>query len=81
MDEGYDVRGYFVWSLADNYEWHYGYVPKFGLATMDPKTHDRVLKPSGWYYQKVIKTSQQEQKVDPGNKVQGHSKDPSGLYN
>ena len=67
MEEGFDVRGYFVWSLADNYEWHYGYVPKFGLATMDPKTHVRVLKPSGWYYQKVIKSSQDKQKVDPGN--------------
>jgi len=63
MDEGYDVRGYFVWSLADNYEWHYGYVPKFGLATMDPVTRDRVLKPSAKYYHKVIKTSQSDQKV------------------
>jgi beta-glucosidase len=63
MDEGYDVRGYFVWSLADNYEWHYGYVPKFGLATMDPKTKDRVLKPSGHYYHQVIQTSQKDQKV------------------
>jgi len=66
MDEGYDVRGYFVWSLADNYEWHYGYVPKFGLSTMDPVTKDRLLKPSGYYYKKVIDTSKKEQKVDPG---------------
>ena len=68
MDEGYDVRGYFVWSLADNYEWHYGYVPKFGLSTMDPVTKDRLLKPSGYYYKKVIETSQTEQMVDPGAK-------------
>lgn len=64
MDEGYDLRGYFVWSLADNYEWHYGYVPKFGLATMDPSTHDRVLKPSAHYYHKVISASQHHQKVE-----------------
>ena len=63
MDEGFDVRGYFVWSLADNYEWHYGYVPKFGLSSMDPKTHALILKPSAYYYQKVIQTSQQNQKV------------------
>ena len=66
MEEGYDVRGYFVWSLADNYEWHYGYVPKFGLTTMDPVTRDRLFKPSAYYYKKVIETSQKEQKVNPG---------------
>ena len=65
MDEGYDVKGYFVWSLADNYEWHYGYVPKFGLATMDPKTKARILKPAAYYYRDVIRTSNRLQKVSP----------------
>ena len=63
MDEGFDVKGYFVWSLADNYEWHYGYVPKFGLATMDPVTRDRVLKPAAFYYRDVIRASERNQKV------------------
>jgi beta-glucosidase len=65
MDEGYDVKGYFVWSLADNYEWHYGYVPKFGLSTMDPKTKVRVLKPAAYYYRDVIQASQRSQRVTP----------------
>ena len=65
MDEGYDVKGYFVWSLADNYEWHYGYVPKFGLTTMDPATRDRVPKPSAGYYARVIRDSQRQQRVEP----------------
>ena len=65
MDEGYDVKGYFVWSLADNYEWHYGYVPKFGLATMDPKTRKLVFKPSAYYYRDVIRASQIAQQVTP----------------
>jgi len=65
MDEGYDVKGYFVWSLADNYEWHYGYVPKFGLSTMDPKTKVRVLKPAATYYRDVIQASQRKQWVTP----------------
>lgn len=63
MDEGFDVKGYFVWSLADNYEWHYGYVPKFGLATMDPVTRDRVLKPAAFYYRDVIRASERNHKV------------------
>jgi len=63
MEEGYDVRGYFVWSLADNYEWHYGYVPKFGLCTMDPTTKARHPKPSAAYYHDVISASQSEGKV------------------
>ncbi|GAB4165104.1 MAG: glycoside hydrolase family 1 protein [Terrimicrobiaceae bacterium] len=52
--DGYDVRGYFSWSLADNYEWHYGYKATFGLATMDPATKNRVLKPSAEWFSKII---------------------------
>lgn len=65
MEKGYDVRGYFVWSLADNYEWHYGYVPKFGLCTMDPATRARVPKPAADYYRNVIRASQSQGEVVP----------------
>lgn len=65
MEEGYDVRGYFVWSLADNYEWHYGYVPKFGLSTMDPANRNRILKPAAFYYRDVIRASRKESRIDP----------------
>lgn len=56
IKDGYDVRGYFAWSLADNYEWHYGYKATFGLATMDPKTYVRVLKPSAGMFAEKIRT-------------------------
>ena len=36
LDEGIDLRGYFVWSLLDNFEWHLGYGPKFGLVAVRP---------------------------------------------
>ena len=65
QQQGYDVRGYFVWSLADNYEWHYGYVPKFGLCTMDPVTRDRVPKIAAGYYRKVIRESERRRQVVP----------------
>jgi beta-glucosidase len=53
--DGYDVRGYLSWSLADNYEWHYGYKAFFGLSHMNPETYDREPKPSMAWYKKIIK--------------------------
>jgi beta-glucosidase len=49
------VRGYFVWSLLDNYEWHYGFDATFGLASMNPQTYARELKPSAYAYRDTIR--------------------------
>jgi beta-glucosidase len=46
MDEGVPVRGYMHWSLMDNYEWIFGYKPKFGLVSVDRTTFKRTPKPS-----------------------------------
>lgn len=54
MADGADVRGYFAWTLVDNYEWHEGYRANFGLAIMDPRTGDRTLQPSGLFYRNLI---------------------------
>ncbi|KPV44600.1 GH1 family beta-glucosidase [Alicyclobacillus ferrooxydans] len=56
--DGVDVRGYFVWSLLDNFEWAFGYDKRFGLIYVDYKTQDRIWKDSAKWYQEIIQTRQ-----------------------
>jgi beta-glucosidase len=51
LEGGVDVRGYFVWSLLDNFEWADGYSKRFGLVYVDYATQRRTLKDSAYWYQ------------------------------
>ncbi len=51
---GVDARGYFVWSLLDNFEWTYGYDKRFGIVYVDYATQRRVIKDSGLWYSEFI---------------------------
>ncbi|MFD8063016.1 GH1 family beta-glucosidase [Streptomyces cyaneofuscatus] len=53
-DRGADVRGYFAWSLMDNFEWAYGYDKRFGIVRVDYATQTRTLKDSAKWYRDTI---------------------------
>lgn len=52
--DGADVRGYFVWSLLDNFEWAWGYGKRFGIVRVDYETQERIVKDSGLSYAALI---------------------------
>jgi len=54
MEAGVPVKGYFHWSLMDNFEWALGYGPRFGLIYVDYQTLERTIKDSGYWFAKVI---------------------------
>lgn len=55
LSEGVQLVGYYHWSLLDNFEWAYGWWPKFGLVEVDRKTMKRTLRPSAKWFAKEIK--------------------------
>ncbi len=58
IEEGVDARGYFHWSLMDNFEWAEGFKPRFGLVEVDHQTLERRIRPSAYYYAKVCRSNQ-----------------------
>ncbi|MFZ3570383.1 GH1 family beta-glucosidase [Streptomyces sp. BH097] len=56
IEQGADVRGYFLWSLLDNFEWAYGYGKRFGAVYVDYETQERIPKSSATWYSRVART-------------------------
>ena len=54
INDGVNLKGYFVWSLMDNFEWIEGYSKRFGLLRVDFKTQERTWKKSSLWYRDVI---------------------------
>ncbi len=54
LEQGVDLRGYFAWSLLDNFEWAEGYSKRFGLYHVDPRDQRRLPKASARFYREVI---------------------------
>jgi len=57
ISEGVDVRGYFHWSLMDNFEWDKGFWPRFGLIAIDYRTQKRTPRPSAIVYKNICQNN------------------------
>jgi beta-glucosidase len=57
IDAGVNVRGYFCWTLLDNFEWAFGTLSRFGLAYTKFDTQERILKDSGRWYGQVARAN------------------------
>jgi beta-glucosidase len=57
IDDGIDVGGYTYWSLMDNFEWAFGYRPRFGIIDVDRPTQRRTVKPSGEWLSRVARAN------------------------
>jgi beta-glucosidase len=58
LRDGIDVRGFFHWTLLDNFEWLFGYGPKFGLIGVDRKTQRRMVKPSAEWLGNIARNNE-----------------------
>jgi beta-glucosidase len=56
LSEGIDLRGYVYWSLLDNFEWVFGYKPRFGLVACDRQTFARRPKASAYWLGEVARS-------------------------
>jgi beta-glucosidase len=54
MEDGVPLKGYFLWSLLDNFEWAHGYSKQFGITHVDNDTLQRVPKHSAYWYRDFI---------------------------
>ncbi len=54
LEDGYDVKGYFYWSLLDNFEWAFGYDMKFGLFEVNFETQERSLRKGAEVFKKIL---------------------------
>ncbi len=57
LAEGIDVRSYTYWSLLDNFEWAFGYRPRFGIVGVDRATQRRTVKPSGEWLGRIARAN------------------------
>ena len=56
IEDGVNLKGYFIWSLVDNFEWSSGFSRRFGLVHVNHLTQERTLKDSGYWVKEMIQS-------------------------
>lgn len=56
-EDNIPIKGYFLWSLLDNFEWQSGYTERFGIVYVDFETRQRIIKESGYWYESCIRNN------------------------
>lgn len=56
IESGVPLRGYYIWSLLDNFEWAFGYSKRFGIVYVDYETQKRIIKDSGLWYRDFLRS-------------------------
>lgn len=67
-DDGADVRGYFLWTFLDNFEWDKGYNERFGIVYVDFATQKRIVKDSAYWYQSIMESNGKELSMNKQDK-------------
>lgn len=70
VEAGVDVRGYFYWSLLDNFEWAWGYEKRFGIVWVDYESQERSVKDSGREYSRIIAKRSLDDRAGPADAVE-----------
>ncbi len=74
MKAGADVRGYFLWTFTDNFEWAEGFQQRFGIVHCDFKTQQRIVKESGHWYSRLARD--RRARFRPGHLMRARAGDP-----
>lgn len=76
MSDGADVRGYFYWSLLDNFEWDKGFWPRFGLAEVDYKTFKRKIRANALVLKRLFRKNKPPKPFKTGEQYRERSAMP-----
>lgn len=57
VNRNWQIKGYFHWTLVDNFEWERGWTQRFGLWALDPETQERTKRPSADFYAEICRTN------------------------